>query len=123
MRNAGAPDWARDILAAERERYGLPEITVNWRIGHDGNPQTSGTATSDKFHIGITAGTGEADQRVMLLHELAHLIVPGHAHDDVWRAVADELWARYGVTEEAALHEQVVKLMKDPEVRRKLGLA
>lgn len=108
------------MLAAEERRYRLPEIVVNWRVWRGPwNVQTSGVASPRKYRIGITAGTDEQDQRVMLLHELAHIVVgPGHGHDAVWRSVVDELWARYGLTEKAAQHEQLVTLLNNPEVRR-----
>lgn len=108
------------MLAQEERRYGLPEIQVNWRVWRGpGNLQTSGVASPRKYRIGITAGSDEQDQRVMLLHELGHIVVgSGHAHDDVWRSVVDELWARYGLTEQAAQHEQLVRLLNNPEVRR-----
>lgn len=114
------PEWAREILAAEQQRYGLPDIQVHWRLwrGPD-NMHSSGTARPRTFQIAFTAGTDEPDQRVILLHEFAHVVVgPGHGHDATWRTVADELWARYGVTEAAALHEQIVRAL--PQLRQLL---
>jgi hypothetical protein len=74
--------------------------------------------------IVITAGTDETDKRVMLLHEFGHIYRrDGSGPRRRLRAVVDELWARYGLTEAATLHEQLVTLARNPSFLRQLERA
>lgn len=119
---AALPGWAWDILVAEERRYRLPEIQIRWRVGRDQNHQTSGRAFPLEYRIVITAGTDERDQRLMLLHELAHVVAgPTHGHGARLTPVVESLYARYGLTDYAAQRERMVRLLSRPEVRRLLS--
>lgn len=123
IKEAALPGWAWDILTAEEWRYRLPDIQIVWRVSRKrGHPQTSGTAFPLTFRIVINAGTDERDQRLMLLHEISHIVVgPGHGHDAPWSAVFESLHARYGLTAYAAERDRLLQFLASPEVRRLLS--
>jgi hypothetical protein len=58
---------------------------------------SSGTAWTFFGRITITAGWSEEDQKMVLLHELAHLLCPRRAHHSkVWQRKAARLYSKYG---------------------------
>ena len=56
---------------------------------------SSGYATA--FRIHVTAGTDRTDQKLVLLHELAHWLTPKDHHSPRFWDKAWELFRRYGV--------------------------
>ena len=59
--------------------------------------ETSGVTQWEDSRIRITAGTEVLDQRMVLLHELAHLLAPERAmHSMVWARIAARLYRKYG---------------------------
>ena len=64
--------------------------------------------------IVISAGDNEIDCRMVLLHELAHLLAPRRSnHDAAWRRVVARLYSKYGgpeVVAWAAKHERKERL-------------
>lgn len=106
-----APVWATKLIDRVEKDFGRPVVTtLVWRKSRprrrtytgirsvDGRPEiyqrtvvmpvstsSSGRAYPGLGRLVVTAGKDTVDQRVVLLHELAHLMVgPGHAHDDVF---------------------------------------
>ena len=60
-----------------------------------------------RYKITITAGSQSQDQRLVLLHELAHVICPKNVnHGAVFWRKAWELYKRYGVDLEYALNRE-----------------
>jgi hypothetical protein len=58
---------------------------------------TSGTASPLRRSIIIRAGTAVLDQKVTLLHEMAHLLAPrGIYHERPWVKIAARLYIKYG---------------------------
>ena len=88
------PKWAQDLViqvCLKYDKEDLPEI-----VWHQAEKlQSSGRAWYDKNKIVITAGHNRIDQKLVLLHELSHLLVRGHHSAHFWD-VAWELyrWAR-----------------------------
>ncbi len=92
------PQWAQDLairVALDEECVTLPEIT--WRRSK-WNDLSSGHSKNGQEAITITAGKDRKDQKLVLLHELAHWLMPGDEHhgsafwDKAW-----QLYRRYGV--------------------------
>ena len=121
------PGWAWDLIeTVERgerrawKRYGgdqlVQEITwaVTRRTPYDNRrtpydkmiakaesgtirASTSGVAQWEDSRIRIMAGTEILDQRMVLLHELAHLLAPEREmHSMVWARIAARLYRKYG---------------------------
>lgn len=91
------PQWAQDLtirVALDEGRDMLPELT--WRRSKC-SECSSGHAMLDG-RIVVTAGKLRRDQKLILLHELAHWLMPDDEHhgpsfwDKVW-----QLYHRYGV--------------------------
>jgi len=66
------------------------------------NRWSSGTANSWNGRITMTAGTYVVDQKVCLLHEIAHLLTPGGNHGLAWRRTAARIYRKYGGPEVVA---------------------
>jgi hypothetical protein len=88
-----APAWATSLVARICEDRGVTPPPLTWRRSrvHTG---TSGRwfATG---RITIDAGTDRADQRIVLIHEVAHHLAPNHHHDGTFWGVAWELFRAY----------------------------
>jgi hypothetical protein len=91
------PQWAQDLairVALDEGCDTLPELT--WRRSRQAT-HSSGKAIFDGRVI-VTAGKERRDQKLVLLHELAHWLMPDDEHhgpafwDKVW-----QLYRRYGV--------------------------
>lgn len=103
-----APAWARALVRAVCEEARVEPPLLRWRRAARG-PST-GLARVGTGSISVTAGTDELDQRVTLLHELAHWLGPrgrrrGRAahHDAAFFRVAFELYRRHGIPADEAL--------------------
>ena len=93
------PMWAQDLVievAIDEGRDDLPDVT--WRHSKV-NAWSSGTTyNAAPRRIVVTAGKVRKDQKIVLLHELAHWLLPVSEHhgttfwDKVW-----ELFRRYEV--------------------------
>ena len=78
--NLQPPAWVADVVAEVRAFAGVPSkrLLIMWRNGS--GKLSSGHAKSSG-EIVITAGSCEFDQGDILLHELAHWLLPrGTAH-------------------------------------------
>ena len=95
MRNT--PKWAQLLVERvwrDEGRSGqLP--AVNWR--RSSLYSSSGTAWPSKNRLTINAGRGRHDHKLVLLHELAHLLTT-HKHSSAFWDKAWELFRRYGVS-------------------------
>ena len=92
------PRWAHDLtirVAIDEGRDTLPDLT--WRrsryelsSGHTKHILCGGGVV-------IPAGTCRKDQKLLLLHELAHWLTPGEQHSAVYWDQAWRLYRRYNV--------------------------
>jgi len=94
-----APRWAQDLairVALDEGRDDLPDLT--WRRGRR-HVMSSGHVKhlADGGGVTITTGRDRRDQRLVLLHEMAHWLTPGEYHGPVFWDKAWELYRRYGV--------------------------
>ena len=98
-----APSWAREIVRGECGAAGVAEPAMRWR--HARRSASSGVTRRSAGSISVTAGTDPLDQRLTLLHELAHWLGPaprrrrGRAqhHDARFYAIAFDLYRRHEI--------------------------
>jgi hypothetical protein len=104
-----APAWARGLVHEVCDGAGVPPPLLRWRRA--ARSSSSGVARVTAGTISVTAGTDELDQRLTLLHELAHWLGPrprrrrGRVvhHDAAFFQIAFELYRRHGVPADEAL--------------------
>jgi hypothetical protein len=109
----GPPRWAKNLLARVlRDAGWSPEqiaaTELVWRP-HNRRFGSSGRTRPTERRIAIWAGTDRQDQRLVLLHEAAHILCPPREGHGVgfWR-VAWPLFQRYGVPMRYALKREAV---------------
>jgi hypothetical protein len=98
-----APPWATELVREVCAAAGTPEPTVRWRRAR--RSASSGLTRRSLGSISVTAGADELDQRLTLLHELAHWLGPvprrrrGRVlhHDARFYGVAFDLYRRHGI--------------------------
>lgn len=106
---AEAPAWARalvQLVCAEADR---PAPRLAWR--HRDRDGSSGVTRRREGALSLSAGRDPLDQRLTLLHELAHWLDPARRrrsgriahHDAAFYAVAFHLYRRHGVPMAMAL--------------------
>lgn len=104
-----APAWALDLVRAVCADARVAPPRLLWRTRRDG-PST-GVARRSEGTVSVRAGSDPIDQRLTLLHELAHWIAPvarcrGRSsvhHGRAFYAVAFTLYRRHGVAMDDAL--------------------
>lgn len=103
-----APTWALDLLATVCAEAGARPPRLLWR-GRRGEASTGLARRADGV-VAVRAGSDPLDQRLTLLHELAHWLTPpsrrrGRSvhHGRAFYAVAFELYRRHGLAEADAL--------------------
>jgi hypothetical protein len=97
------PAWATDLVATVCAEAGVSKPQVAWR--RRAAVHSTGVARRHDGVIAVRAGTDELDQRLTLLHELAHWIGPeprrrrGRSvhHGRGFYRVAFELYRRHGI--------------------------
>jgi hypothetical protein len=110
-----APAWARELVTAICADAGVAEPRLFWR--RRAAAHSTGVARRDDGVIAVSAGTDEVDQRLTLLHELAHWISPrararrGRSvhHGRAFYTVAFDLYRRHGISEGDALRLESVR--------------
>lgn len=104
-----APSWARELVREVCEGAGVPQPLLRWRRA--ARSASTGLARVTTGTISVTAGTDELDQRLTLLHELAHWLGPRSRrrrgrdshHDGAFFQIAFELYRRHGIPADEAL--------------------
>jgi hypothetical protein len=104
-----APDWALDLMTSVCADAGVPPPTLQWRIRR--GPHSTGVTRRHLGLVAVRAGADELDQRLTLLHELAHWLAPKARdrrrravhHGRAFYAVAFELYRRHGLAASDAL--------------------
>jgi len=109
---AEVPAWASQLVELTCADASVAPPRVSWRLRD--RVASSGVTRRTSGSISVAAGTDPLDQRITLLHELAHwLTLPATrqgrrriAHHDVgFYRVAYRLYARHGVTAAALAAE------------------
>lgn len=104
-----APAWAADIVREACAAAGVTPPLLRWR--HAARAASSGVTRRSTGSVSVTAGTDEMDQRLTLLHELAHWLGPAPRrrrgrvlhHDARFYAIAFELYRRHGIPDAVVL--------------------
>jgi hypothetical protein len=107
---AEAPAWAVELVGRVCAEASVPPPLLRWRTRD--RETSSGVTRRGAGSVAVVAGTDEVDQRLTLLHELAHWLVPASArrrrraaahHDAGFYAVAFDLYRRHGIPDDVAL--------------------
>ena len=107
-----APTWARQLVDDVCVAAGVSPPILRWRRAE--RAASSGVARTSSGTISVTAGSDELDQRLTLLHELAHWLGPrprrrrgrvAH-HDAAFFERAFELYRRHGIPAAEALERE-----------------
>ena len=104
-----APQWVAELVRDVCAAAARPVPAVHWRRAR--RSASSGVTRQMAGTIGVTAGTDELDQRLTLLHELAHWIGPrprrhrGRTvhHDAAFYAIAFDLYRAHGIPDAEVL--------------------
>lgn len=104
-----APTWASEIVRAACVAAGVAPPVIRWR--HARRSASSGVTRRSAGSISVTAGTDDLDQRLTLLHELAHWLGPvprrrrGRVlhHDARFYAIAFDLYRRHAIPDAEVL--------------------
>jgi hypothetical protein len=125
---AEAPAWARSLVmtvCAEADAS-LPRLT--WR--HRDRPTSSGVTRQSAGIVSVVAGRDPIDQRLTLLHELAHWVTPiprnrrrriSH-HDAAFYDAAFALYRRHGVPDATAIAGESARYPSSLGHARRLGV-
>ena len=100
---AEAPEWARTLVETVCAGASRSEPQLSWRRRQ--RPTSSGVTRRSDESISLVAGSDPLDQRLTLLHELAHWLGPvprrrrGRVlhHDARFYGVAFDLYRRHGI--------------------------
>lgn len=104
------PPWATALVAAVCADVGVAPPRLAWR--RRASDHSTGVARRDTGLVSVRAGTDALDQRLTLLHELAHWLVPSarrrrgrraQHHGRDFYATAFELYRRHGIADGDAL--------------------
>jgi hypothetical protein len=104
-----APEWATRLVTQVCAAAAVPQPVVRWRRAR--RSASSGVTRRTAGTISVTAGSDDLDQRLTLLHELAHWLAPlprrrrgrvAH-HDAAFYATAFELYQAHGIPDAEVL--------------------
>lgn len=127
---ADAPAWARALVTLVCAEAGVEPPHLSWRRSA-ARPTSSGITRAQARRISVVAGSDSVDQRLTVLHELAHWLLapaarPGRRlsrhHDRAFYRVAFELYRCYGVPQAAALSGESARYPSALAHARALGL-
>lgn len=123
-----APAWARALVLAVCAEADAPTPRLAWR--HRDRQMSSGVTRRHAATISVVAGRDPMDQRLTLLHELAHWLAPvvrrrrgrvAH-HDRGFYDVAFGLYRRHGVPDAFALTAESARYPSSLAHARRLGV-
>jgi hypothetical protein len=124
-----APDWATEIVHGVCAAAGVAEPMMRWR--HARRSTSSGVTRRSAGSVSVTAGTDPVDQRLTLLHELAHWLGPTpprrrgriRHHDERFYAIAFDLYQRHGIPADEVLAREGGRYPSALRHARALGIA
>jgi hypothetical protein len=125
---AEAPAWARSLVLAVCAEADAPLPRLSWRTRS--RPTSSGVTRRGEGAITLVAGADPEDQRLTLLHELAHWLTPlprrrrgpVRHHDAAFYARAFDLYRQHGLPDAAALAGESARYPSALAHARTLGI-
>ncbi len=125
---ADAPAWARSLVLTVCAEADAPLPRLTWR--HRDRPTSSGVTRQSAGSVSVVAGRDPIDQRLTLLHELAHWLTPTprgrrrrtRHHDAAFYTTAFALYRRHGVPDAAALAGESARYPSSLAHARRLGV-
>lgn len=125
---AEIPAWAALLVADACREAGVPAPRLSWRLRD--RAASSGVTRMGSGSISLVAGTDALDQRITLLHELAHWLTLPTArsrrrtphHDAAFYRAAFTLYRRHGVPDAAALAAEAMRYPSSLGHARRLGI-
>lgn len=123
------PEWAAALVVDVCAAADRPEPAVRWRRALRAN--SSGVTRPDLGQITVTAGADPIDQRLTLLHELAHWLAPraprrrrrtAH-HNAAFYEVAFALYHAHGVPAAEAIIREGGRYPSSLGHARRLGVS
>ena len=123
-----APSWVLPLVREVCAAAGAPVPVLRWRRGS--RTASSGVTRRSEGTIAVTAGSDEIDQRLTLLHELAHWVGTrprrrrgrvAH-HDAQFYATAFTLYRRHGVPDVEAVAREGAHYPSSLRFARALGI-
>jgi hypothetical protein len=124
------PGWATELVAGVCATAGVSPPTLIWR--RRAGEHSTGVAKRDMGLVSVRAGSDSLDQRLTLLHELAHWLTPPVArrrrgrtehHGAAFYALAFELYRRHGIPEADALRLEAGRYRSSLRHAAALGVA
>ena len=123
-----APPWVLPIVREVCVAAGAPMPMLRWR--RSARAASSGVTRRADGTIAVTAGSDEVDQRLTLLHELAHWVGPRRQrrrgrvahHDAQFYATAFALYRRHGVPDIEAVALEGTHYPSSLRFARALGI-
>ncbi len=108
---AQVPKWAQELVirvALDEKRERLPDVTWRRRNGTTSSGYTLySTLKCPDRCISLNAGKERRDQKLVLLHELAHWLIPeDQYHSPTYWDKCWDLYYRYGVPIRYALKRE-----------------
>jgi hypothetical protein len=110
------PDWANALVATVCADAGVSPPRLTWR--QRAGPSSTGVARRHTGTISVRAGQDPLDQRLTLLHELAHWLARPPArrrgvrvrhHDRTFYGIAFALYRRHGLPDADALRLEAAR--------------
>jgi hypothetical protein len=125
---ADAPAWARSLVLTVCAEADAPLPRLVWR--HRYRPTSSGVTRQSAGVVSVVAGRDPIDQRLTLLHELAHWLTPAPSrrrgrtrhHDAAFYTTAFALYRRHGVPDAAGLAGEAARYPSSLAHARRLGV-
>lgn len=111
-----APAWALALVETVCAEAGVVPPRLTWR--RRGAEHATGVTRRHEGIVAVRAGTDALDQRLTLLHELAHWLTPASRrhhrgrsvhHGRAFYAVAFELYRRHGIPDADALRLEATR--------------
>jgi len=104
-----APTWAAELLATVCAEADVAPPRLAWR--RRSGAHSTGVTRRDDGLVAVRAGSDPLDQRLTLLHELAHWLSPAGRrrrgrsthHGSTFYAIAFDLYRRHGLADDDAL--------------------
>jgi len=124
-----APAWALELVASVCAEAGVPQPRLQWRARR--GEASTGLARRADGIVAVRAGSDPLDQRLTLLHELAHWLTPAGRrrgrrsvhHGHAFYTTAFALYRRHGLAEADALRLESARYRSALRHAAALGVA